>query len=384
MKALACVIFSMLLAACAMVPVAKAPEELLKDHLFLAPSERTSADDVFAMSDAMRHYLATEIASQARIKGLQQGLFDALYAKGELQLEYDSARTRNAAQAFAARSGNCLSLVIMTAAFAKEMGLPVRYHSAYLEDTWSREGDMYFFIGHVNLTLGQRPLAADFGHYRGDPLRIDFLSPYEVGGLRTREIAEQTIVAMYMNNRAAEALVRGQLDDAYGWARAAIEQDPGFLSSYNTLGVVYQRHGNLEEARNALSFAMERNPANTRVMSNLAAVLSELGRVEESRALTQRLDKMEPNPPFAFFTRGLKAMRERNYEAARDLFAKEIDRAPYYHEFHFWLAAAYVGLGQPERARKELDLAIETSTSGRDRDLYAAKLELIKAHHGAP
>jgi tetratricopeptide (TPR) repeat protein len=378
MRVSACLVFAVLLAACTTAPVIKPSEGLFKDHLFLAPSERISADDVFAMSDAMRRYLATEIAGQVHRKGRQQGLFDALYAKGQLQLEYDSAMTRNAAQAFAARSGNCLSLVIMTAAFAKELGLPVRYQSAYLDETWSREGDIYFFIGHVNLSLGKRPLDPDFGHFEADRLTIDFLSPFEIGGLRTRDVAEQTIVAMYMNNKAVEALARGQLDDAYGWARAAIAQDPGFLSSYNTLGVVYQRHGNLEEAEKVLSFAMERDPANTHVMSNLAAVLSALGRVAESKALTAKLEQMEPNPPFAFFARGLKAMRERNFEAARDLFAKEVDRAPYYHEFHFWLAAAYLGLGQSERARKEMDLAIETSTSRNDRDFYAAKLERIK------
>ena len=40
--------------------------------------------------------------------------------------------------------------------------------------------------------------------------------------MRTREIGEDVIVAMYMNNRAVEALARGQIDDAYSWAREAI------------------------------------------------------------------------------------------------------------------------------------------------------------------
>jgi hypothetical protein len=35
--------------------------------------------------------------------------------------------TRNAPQTFAARAGNCLSRVIMTAAFAKEIGVPIRH-----------------------------------------------------------------------------------------------------------------------------------------------------------------------------------------------------------------------------------------------------------------
>ena len=58
---------------------------------------------------------------------------------------------------------------------------------------------------------------------------------------------------------------------------------------------------------------------------------------------------------------------------------RKSQRAPYYHEFHFWLAAAYIGLGDTERARGELALAMETSTTRNDRDLYAAKLDRIKA-----
>jgi Tfp pilus assembly protein PilF len=89
---------------------------------------------------------------------------------------------------------------------------------------------------------------------------------------------------------------------------------------------------------------------------------------------------MEPDPPFSFFNRGRAAVQAGNYHAARDLFAKEVDRAPYYHEFHFWLAVAYIGLGEVEQANRELKLAMETSTTKNDRALYAAKLDRIKAY----
>ena len=50
------------------------------------------------------------------------------------------------------------------------------------------------------------------------------------------------------------------------------------------------------------------------------------------------------------------------------------------HEFRFWLAIAYVGLGDPEQARKELSVAIETSPTRKDRAVYAAKLERLTDH----
>ena len=96
-------------------------------------------------------------------------------------------------------------------------------------------------------------------------------------------------------NRAAESFAQGKLDDAYAWARGAILHNPAFASSYNTLGVIYQRHGNLAEAESALKYALERDPSNLHVMSNLASVLTAEGHVSEAQALALRLPVQKPN-----------------------------------------------------------------------------------------
>ena len=348
-----------LLAACSHAPVAPPPAQLFSDHLFAAPSERISADDVFALSEEMKSYIDNEMAGPLMNKGLHKGLLDALYAKNQLRLEYDAATTRNASQAFALRSGNCLSLVIMTAAFAKALGLSVTYQAAVIEPMWSRAGGMHFLSGHVNLTLGGRSTGIRTIYDAGESLTVDFLPPQELRGLRTWVLGEETIVAMYMNNRAAESLVQGRVDDAYWWARTAIGQDPAFLSSYNTLGVIYLRHGDWPQAERVLGYVLEREPGNAQALSNLALALEKQGRVAESGVLHRRLARIEPYPAFHFFDRGLAAMRLGDFKTAKDLFAKEVDRDPYYHEFHFWLGVASLRLGNLAEARKHLSLAME-------------------------
>ena len=370
----------LLLSACASPPtVVTRPDFLLQDDLFAAPSQRISVHDVFALSEPMKRYLKNEIAGEIRTKGPQEGLAEALHRKGKLQLEYDAAATRNASEAFEARSGNCLSLVLMTAAFAKELGLPVRYQSAYLEEFWSRSGDLLVRSGHINITLG--PRLFDAGTVRWlHPLTIDFLPVQEIRGLRTQEISESTVVAMYMNNRAVEVLAQGRLDDAYAWVREAVAQDAGFLSSYNTLGVIYLRRGSLAPAAQAFKYVLERDPNNTHAMANFADVLGKQGRVAEAAALQRRLAQLEPYPPFHFFNLGMAAMKRKDFRAARDLFEKEVARADYYHEFHFWLSLANFGLGDLEQAQQHLMRAMESSVRRSDRDLYAAKLEWLRGY----
>src|SRR6266576_3646352 len=206
MRACIVLLASFLVAACASAPVPISSDRLLNDSWFAAPSERISGNDVFAVSPEMRRYLATDIAANVKIRGTQQGLFDALYSKNQLQLEYETTTTRNAAQAFAARAGNCLSLVIMTAAFAKEMGLTVKYQQGYIDETWTRAGDLYLSIGHVNLILGLKYSEIGAHYYDGDKLTIDFLPPADIRGMHYRVVREETIVAMYMNNRAVESM----------------------------------------------------------------------------------------------------------------------------------------------------------------------------------
>ena len=84
MKRLCAALLSLWLGACANVP-AVAPAGLFEDSRFAAPSQPVRAADVFALSDAMRRYLDAEITRQSHRKGLQRGLIDALYSRGQLQ-----------------------------------------------------------------------------------------------------------------------------------------------------------------------------------------------------------------------------------------------------------------------------------------------------------
>jgi Flp pilus assembly protein TadD len=373
------VLLCALLCACAGPQMPQAPPAFLfKDASFVAPEERYRADDLFAVSDRMQHFLRVDIAHQLRRKGPVDGLIDALYRQGQLKLAYDASTTRTASEAFDARAGNCLSLVIMTAAFAKELNLGVRYNAARTEEVWARSGGLLVGSGHVNITLSQTYL--DPGAWvREAPLTVDFLPADEIGELPIREIPERIVIAMYMNNRGAEALVAGDLDDAYGWTREAILRSPEFDKAYNTLGIVYARHGDLAQAERVFQFELERDPKNATVMFNLAEVLSQAGRQSEAAALRARLARIDPDPPYYYFDLGVQAMQRNDFEAAKSLFAKEVLRADYSDEFHFWLGLAYFKLGDIDRARRQLRLAIDRTHTHKDHDLYTAKLAWLQS-----
>lgn len=372
------------LAACASAPpppAAPEPPTPLRDAAFAPASQPVTAQAVFALSDAMQSFLGSAAAANLREGGdTRHQLVDLLYRRQKLAIDYDSSVTRTASETFAARAGNCLSLVIMTASFAKALGVPVRYQRVFVEDSWSRSGDdLYFASSHVNLALDWAPAAGRFSHDRQPTLVVDFLPGEDLRGRRTQELAERTIVAMYLNNRAAEALARGALDDAYWWAREAVLQDPEFGAGRNTLGVVYLRRGLSAEAGQVFEALLRRDGTNVNALVNLVQALRQQGREAEARVQEARLANLESAPPFRWFNAGLQAMQEHDYETAREMFRRELRRDATYHEFHFWLAQAELALGHPAAAQRHLEKAVQESTTAHQHEIYSAKLDRLRA-----
>lgn len=379
MKALTAVLILVLMAGCASAPPMPPSADLFRDELFAPASVSIDPDEAMALSEPMRAFVEERLRHVRLGADRRRWLIDALYRRDLLRLEYDAGTTRTAAQAFESRSGNCLALVMMTGAFAKAMGLSVRYQAVLGQDSFDRAGDLSISIGHVNLTLDDGAARSGVTSTQRDPWTIDFVPGRDLTRTRTREIQEHTVIAMFSNNRAVEALVRGHTDDAYWWVREAIRRDPELLAAYLTLGVVYRQRQEPALAEAALARVAVREPENTLALANRILALRDLGRETEANAMQQLLDRLDPHPRFADFRLGMAALRERRFDDARRLFEREVDRTPDYHEFHFWLAVTYAELNDPKRAAAQLARALETSTTRRDHDLYAGKLARLKA-----
>ncbi|MCC7099087.1 MAG: tetratricopeptide repeat protein [Rubrivivax sp.] len=272
MKSWIALLTVLLLQACAaVVPPAPATEAAFDDALFAPLAAPPDPRTLLAVTPTMRRYLDERVLPRARrAGGARQALLQALADPNALLLDYDASRTRTAAEAFAARRGNCLSLVLMTAALAGELGLPVRLHEVLTTAEVEHSGDLTFIIGHVNLALGAGIERAFSGT---DPwLIVDFLPGQDLRQQQRRIVDERRVAAMFMNNRAAEEMLQGRLREAYGWLRGAHAQDARFAPLYNTLGVLYRRHGALAQAERALQTALALDPQDPHARANLMAL----------------------------------------------------------------------------------------------------------------
>lgn len=371
-----------LMVGCTGMPSAPHLSEAQWADLLPAPVGQAVAGPVpeqaLVLSPAMRAYLDDRILPLARVLGRREAMLQALFEPGLLRLDYDSSRTRSAAEAFDARAGNCLSLVLMTAAFAQALDLNVGFQRVDSESSWSLNGDYMAYSGHVNLVLGGG--ATRTAGSRWDMrMVIDFLPPEDLMGHRVTPIAQATVLAMYANNRAAEALTAGRLDDAAAWVRAALRRAPQLAAAWNTAGLVHHQRGDADRAERAWSQALEAEPGNTRALANLAGLLEAVGRPDDAAPLRQRLARLEPTTPFVWLKHGQDAMAQGRWAEARDAFARELARDPHYHVFHAWMAQAQARLGDLAAARRHLALAREVSETPQQQALYGAKLDHLQA-----
>lgn len=362
----------LLLGACASGPPPLPVSLAIWDEARYGRPPLTADDELLALSPAMTRFVNEELRRAQRLHGPQRGLFLALRDGGRLRLEYDSSRTRTAAEAFEARAGNCLSLVLMTAALAREMGLGVTYQWVEVPELWSRSEQFTLLNGHINLSLS--PPLRGTGEHHADAMTIDFQAIDDPHLVRVRPLREATVFAMFFNNRAVEAMERSDWALAHAALQAAYRHDPGYLNLLNTLAVLHRRNGDLPRAELALRSLMAREPHNRHAAANLVLVLEGQGRRDEARALAAAL----PPSPFADYERGQALSAAGRWAEALEAFERQLRHTPDFHGLRLELARMNLQLGRLGPARSHLQVAADEAPTLALRERYQSKLQALR------
>ena len=255
----------------------------------------------------------------------------------------------------------------------------MRYQSVRTSEHWERDGDLLELVGHVNISVGMPiPKVRTWG-VNTDRWTVDFLPAADLKHQVVRPISESRMTAMFMNNRAAEALARKRVDDAYWWIRGGVAADPSFPNLYNTLGVTYLHKGLLRQSESALRFALTLEPDSAETWNNLAIVLRRDGRAEQAALIEQQHPASGAAALASAIDSGMKANDAGDYTRALGLFTRALQASGDNHELHYLLAVTWLNLGDRRRALAHLQQAQDNSVTARQRSLYASKAELLKS-----
>ncbi len=144
--------------------------------------------------------------------------------------------------------------------------------------------------------------------------------------------------------------------------KLAIKLDPGNAMAHHWYGYDLMCFGRYPEAIREIRRALELDPRSLVINRNLGQVYFRAGRFEEAREALRKTLEMDPGFSFAHQYLGSILFQEHRYEEALAEFVKEREIAKGWESrVDAWLGAAYVKLGQREKAESLLAGLLERS-----------------------
>ncbi|MGI2174761.1 tetratricopeptide repeat protein [Shewanella ulleungensis] len=353
-------------------------QTLFRDELF-TPVSTINVDDIYRLPESFvakfrRQYQAeNSLRSQNKLANEWLAQYIGAQAGG---FEYRDHYTRSASETVLNRQGNCMSLVVLTAALADVLGIPVEFNDIDVEPIWDRRGGFFLVNGHVNLSL----MPPENNHtvlFRGSEVLVDFLPERSVRAYKKKQVNKRQLSAMYYNNIAAEALVNNDYDKAYALVKKSIILHPRYVAAINTLAVIFRHKGYNDAAEQVYRAALHVDPFDLSTLYNLALILGEQDRLEEWAQVHKVLELARINNPFYYFDMAQQAYFDKQYQDALVWYKRAVEKADYRHEFYFGLSRAYWATGEERLAEKNMKRALALS-DGNNKQRYQSKLQAMK------
>ena len=308
---------------------------------------KVPATAILTVSAEMRQFLARYASQNMSLKRRAWALAWSTSDPMLLGFDYDPGLTLSARDAFAMRSGNCLSFSSMLVALAREAGLKAWYQQVDVPPAWENDEETMLVSVHVNAVL-----EIGSGQYTVDVSGRKMLDHYN-----KRKLTDKQARAQHFNNKGVDALLDKNLAQAHAWFKQAILTDPSVDYIWSNLGVVYKRNGQLTAAIWAYDTALEFNPGLSSASNNLYVLHESQGNRTAAAALRSKVERHRNRSPWHLAKMSLQANEEGQYEEAIRLLRRAIRLESRDYRLHLVLAQSLLLNGETEAAQKSLERA---------------------------
>lgn len=353
-------------------------QELYADHYFIGPAaEIETLDDIFRLP-AETEAEVRKFVGRQHTDMHQRGreLLEYLFYYADTGLSYEHSATSTAQETLHLRRANCLSLSILTYSLAKAAGLQAEFQDVQIPEYWVSRSGLSFLNGHVNLRLKASTSQSSLYSYINRDVIVDF-DPYsKEQSFPVSVITETTVLAMFYNNKAAQAQVDQNYPLAYQYYKAATQADPGFSVSWANLAVLYRITGLTDYALKAYQHSLALNPRATNTLSNLAVLYRSTGDIAQAELLERRVLAQRRNNPYYHVMLGDEQLPRQPEEALRH-YRQALSLNAEVHEAYYGIAQSYYLQGNVPLAGLYLEKASQHSSSTDDQRRYQHKRKLL-------
>ena len=376
-----CCILMLSVAACSNAPTGSEHKQSLP---FSAPMQNAKVDvpnlsDIFTLqneqkAEFLRYFNDPEhqgIKAHERVYQFLSKLVVGFDYQGE---------NYTASEAFARKQGNCISLAVLTKALADLVGVDMSFQRMISAPVLSVEENWYVSSDHVRTFLyAVKPVSHN---KQTVALRSFIVVDYfpSAGDVVGEHLSEQTFIAMFYRNLAADAIFAVNFSQALALLREALKYDPQYSAVINLAALVHKTLGYSELAEQWYEYGLAVSEQKSTLLSNYAVLKQEAGDLEAASYFRARLKKLQEHDPYFLYMQGKTALQQRNSSAAVSSFEQLIKRAPYVAQFHLDLAKSYYQQHRLADAREALAEAGRVSSTTADKNRFNAKLEALKLY----
>jgi len=305
------------------------------------------AEDLLALDQPMRAFLAQHIDMSAGATQRLEQLVTALGDKGSFGLHYTDA-TRSAPDAFRSRDGNCLAFTNLFVALARGARLDVSYQEVDIPPDWQMQGDFFLFYRHINAVV-------DLG--AAGRRTVDFSSEQPTRSENPRRVSDTRAQAHYHSNLAVALMQTGDLDNAFLSLRRGLLADDSFTPLWTNLGALYLRVDATAHAETSYLEALRRTRTDMVAISGLARVYERSGDERRAAHYRELAAKFRNDNPFFRYQQARTELLAGNLHRALQHLDFAIARRPGEAAFLRLRGSVLLQLGDTERARADLQQA---------------------------
>jgi tetratricopeptide (TPR) repeat protein len=372
------------LASCQHTPMHWAriePQKLLVDETQfqgeLYPVE--TSKEIFRLPQANKAELSELTSARLGMEQRSTAILKYILAHTSDSLAYNHTVTRTVSETLATRQANCLSLSILTYSIAKEIGIDAVFQDVKIPEYWSSDTNQTWLNGHINLKLLQsRQLNYAAGVVLlGNDIVVDFDRNTIKQRFATAPIKPSRVIAMFYNNKAAEAFDHSNFAQTYRYYRAAITADPDYAVTWSNLAVLYRQQNLYPLSEQAYHHSLALDPTSSNTLANLAVLYRFSGNSIAAKRLEQQVHKKRKNNPWYYVMLGNEAVKRNELNDALALFQQSLALNNHTHEALFGLARSYFALNNTLKAAYYLEKARRTAKSPEDKQRYQHKISAL-------
>ena len=287
-------------------------------------------------------------------------------------------KTYTAQQSLATKSGNCLSLTMLTTAYAELADVKVTYQLLDQNPIYNIDSDNLLVTSdHLRAVLHSPPLLRQLGSILSvSKIRIDY---FQTDGLSyVSNVSTDMQLSLFYSNLAVENLSNNDLDSAYTYAERALQIYAHNASALNTMGIVHRKRGDLARAETIFLHGVRHFDKAPTFLRNYTALLKSQSREVDLSLVGPSMATNSYDHPWQWVRAGKAAYNNGNYDQAVSYYQRALVLAPDIHQLHLLAGTASYAAGDKEKSHRHLSQALALATESSDRSGYKRKLEAFQ------